>query len=110
MYGRLKIWLHAFLNSALDGGELSASHPGRITPSERTPDNHWIGGWVSPRTSLKAVAKREKFLLCKESNPGRPFRSLVTALSKIHEIFFEKLIVTHLEGIPRVYGTRIFIN
>jgi len=29
--------LHAFLTSALDGGERSASRPGRFTPRERAP-------------------------------------------------------------------------
>jgi hypothetical protein len=37
------------LTSALDGGEWSASRPGRFTPSERAPRTHWIGGWVGPR-------------------------------------------------------------
>jgi hypothetical protein len=32
-----------FLTSALDGGEWSASRPGRFTPRERTPRTHWIG-------------------------------------------------------------------
>jgi hypothetical protein len=32
------------LASALDGGEWSASHPGRFTPRERDPGTHWIGG------------------------------------------------------------------
>jgi hypothetical protein len=28
---------YSFLTLALDGGEWSASHPGRFTPGERTP-------------------------------------------------------------------------
>jgi hypothetical protein len=32
------------LTSALDGGEWSASRPGRFTPRKRTPSTHWIGG------------------------------------------------------------------
>jgi len=35
------------LTSALDGGEWSASRPGRFTPRERAADTHWIG-WVAP--------------------------------------------------------------
>jgi hypothetical protein len=35
------------LTSALDGGEWSASCPGRFTPRERTPGTHWIGGLFS---------------------------------------------------------------
>jgi hypothetical protein len=38
-----------YLILALDGGELSASRPGRFTPRERAPGVHWIGGWVGPR-------------------------------------------------------------
>jgi hypothetical protein len=33
------------LTSALDGGEWSASCPGRFTPKEIAPDTYWIGGW-----------------------------------------------------------------
>jgi hypothetical protein len=45
----------SFLTTALDGGEWSASRPGRFTPEERTPGTHWIGGWVGPRVGLDAV-------------------------------------------------------
>jgi len=31
---------------------------GRLTPSERTPGTHWIGGWVGPRAGLDTVSKR----------------------------------------------------
>jgi hypothetical protein len=41
------------LTSALDGGEWSASRPGRFTLRERAPDTHWIGGWVGPRSGGK---------------------------------------------------------
>jgi hypothetical protein len=38
---------YSFLTSALDGGEWSASRPGRtFTPGERNPRTHWTGGWV----------------------------------------------------------------
>jgi hypothetical protein len=30
------------VTSALDGGEWSASHPGRFTPRVRAPGKHWI--------------------------------------------------------------------
>jgi len=46
------------LTSALDGGEWSASRPGRVTSRERTPGTHWIGGWVRPRTGPDAVVRR----------------------------------------------------
>jgi hypothetical protein len=41
--------IHTFLISALDGGDWSASHPGRFTPGERAPGTHWIEGWVGLR-------------------------------------------------------------
>jgi hypothetical protein len=44
--------------SALEGGEWSASRPGRFIPRERTPGIHWIGGWVGPRDVLDGVVKR----------------------------------------------------
>jgi hypothetical protein len=37
---------------ALDGGEWSASRPGRFNPTEREPATHRIGGWVGPRAGL----------------------------------------------------------
>jgi hypothetical protein len=35
-YWGVEVWLHAFLISVLDGGEWSASRPGRFTPMEKT--------------------------------------------------------------------------
>jgi hypothetical protein len=36
--------LHAFLISALDGDEWSASHPSQFTTGERDASTDWIGG------------------------------------------------------------------
>jgi len=44
----VKVQLHTFLTSALDGGEWSASCPGRFTPKERATGTHWIAGFVGP--------------------------------------------------------------
>jgi hypothetical protein len=61
------------LTSALDGGEWSASLPGRFTPRGRVPNNtHWIGGWVGPRAVLGAVVKRKIPSPRRESNPRSP--------------------------------------
>jgi hypothetical protein len=43
---------HAFLTSALNGGEWSASRSGRFTLCD-----HWAGCWVCPRAGLDAVVK-----------------------------------------------------
>jgi hypothetical protein len=47
------------LTPGLDGGQLSASRPGRFTPKERAPGTHWIGGWVGPRAVMDTVVKRK---------------------------------------------------
>jgi hypothetical protein len=46
-YWGVEVQLHEFLTSALDGGEWSASDPGRFIPRERAPDTHWTeAGWA----------------------------------------------------------------
>jgi hypothetical protein len=60
------------LTWALDGGEWSASRPGRIIPRERAPDTRWIGGWVGPRAGLDAVVKRKIPSPRRKSNPKIP--------------------------------------
>jgi hypothetical protein len=70
--GEWRYKLYEFLTSALDGGEWSASRPSHFTPKERTPDTHWIGGWLSPRDVLDAVVKRKVLNPRRESNPRTP--------------------------------------
>jgi hypothetical protein len=60
------------LTSALDGGEWSASRPGRFTPRESPPGTHWIGGWVGSGAVLDAVVKRKIPSPRRESNPRIP--------------------------------------
>jgi hypothetical protein len=57
------------LDLVLDGGEWSASRPGRFTPRERSPSTHWIGGWMGPRVALDTVVKRKIPSSLRESNP-----------------------------------------
>jgi hypothetical protein len=73
--GVLGKWMYSSthsLASAIDGGEWSASRPGRFTPRERDPGTHWIGGWVGPRAGLDAVVKRKIRSPRRESNPRTP--------------------------------------
>jgi hypothetical protein len=59
--------------STLDGGEWSASRPGRaFTPGESTPGTHCTGGWVGLRAGLDTEARGKISCLCRESNPDRP--------------------------------------
>jgi hypothetical protein len=60
------------LTSAVDGGEWSASRPGRLTRRKRASGTHWIGGWVGPRAFLDTVAKRKIPSPRWESNPRTP--------------------------------------
>jgi hypothetical protein len=56
--------------SALDGGEWSASRPGRFNPRKRAPGTHWKGGWMGPRAGLDAVSKRNTSSPRRDSNPS----------------------------------------
>jgi hypothetical protein len=59
--------------SALDGGEWSASRPGRaFTPGERTPSTHCTGGWVGPRAGLDTEVRGKILCPHRGSNPDRP--------------------------------------
>jgi hypothetical protein len=73
----VEVQRHAFLIAASEGGEWSASRTGDFIPRERTPDAHWIGGWLGPRAGLNAV-EREKFPSPhreSNTNPDHPARS-----------------------------------
>jgi hypothetical protein len=73
--GVLGEWRYSSTHSltlALDGGEWSASRPGRSTSRKRAPGFHWIRGWVCPRTFLNAVVKRKITSPRREANPRTP--------------------------------------
>jgi hypothetical protein len=59
------------LTSVLDGGEWSASRPGRFIRKERPPDTHWIGGCVDPRAGLDTVSKRKILSPHRDSSPDQ---------------------------------------
>jgi hypothetical protein len=48
-----------------------APEPGRLTPRERAPCTHWIGGWAGPRAGLNDAEERKFFIL-----PGLDLRTL----------------------------------
>jgi hypothetical protein len=90
--GGVHVYIHVFLTSALVGGELSASRPGRFTPGERASCTHWIGGWVGPGTGLDDVERR-KFMPLPglELRPlGCPTRSAILA-PEYHETYLNKI-------------------
>jgi hypothetical protein len=64
---------YSFLASALDGGERSASRPGRaFTPRERTPGTHCTGGWVGLRAGLDTKVTGKILCPCRGSTLDRP--------------------------------------
>jgi hypothetical protein len=59
---------YPFLTSALDGGEWSASQPGRTLPTGKDLGTHWIGSWVGLRAALDTEARRKIPCSCWVSN------------------------------------------
>jgi len=64
-YGEVEVFLHAFLISALDGDEWSASDPDLFTPRETAPGTHWIGGCGPQKRSGRGDEKKNS-CLCRE--------------------------------------------
>jgi hypothetical protein len=56
--------------------------PWQLYRQGNNPGIHWIGGWVGPRAGLDAMEKGKNPCPCRESNPSRPVRSLVTVLTR----------------------------
>jgi hypothetical protein len=75
----VEVQLHFYSStSALDGGEWSASRPGRLTPKERAQGTHWTGSWMGRRAVLDAVVKRKIPSPRRESKPRTPTVQPVT--------------------------------
>jgi hypothetical protein len=70
----VEVYPHAFLNSALDGGEWSALRPGYFNPRETAHGTHKTGSLVGLRAGLHAVTKR-----IETDRPG-----LISAVVEIH--------------------------
>jgi hypothetical protein len=66
---------YSFLTSALEGGEWSASRPGRALPPGKGPPVPFDRRWVDPRADLDAEARRKILCPCRGSNPDRPTSS-----------------------------------
>jgi hypothetical protein len=60
------------MTSALDGGEWSASRPGRALPRGKNPGTHCTGGWVGPRAGLDTEARGKILCPRRGPNPDRP--------------------------------------
>jgi hypothetical protein len=60
MYGGQEEYLHAFLISALNRGESSASRSGRFTPEERAPQYPLDRGLSGPQTCSERGGEEKK--------------------------------------------------
>jgi hypothetical protein len=67
------------LTHALNGGERSASHPGRFTPGKQSPDAIKYDAAAAPETV--------SMFSCLESNPGPIPASLVTIPTELSRVF-----------------------
>jgi hypothetical protein len=81
-YGRMEIWLHAFLTSEL----VSSLH--RFSPVETAPVTLCVGEWAASRVSLNAV-QRGKYLplpgiYCRFINS--PAKTLASTLSELRRL------------------------
>jgi hypothetical protein len=64
--GGEEVWLLLILNLGTRWGWVVSVTPRpRFTPGERTPEIHWIGGWVGPRAGLDIEARRKILCLCR---------------------------------------------
>jgi hypothetical protein len=58
-YGGVRIYLHAFLISAVDGGDWLASKTEMFYCRGKNHVTQWIGGWVDVRACMNFVKKRK---------------------------------------------------
>jgi hypothetical protein len=111
----VEVLLYLFLTSALYGGEWSASRSGRLLLSEKSPEIHCVGGWMSltagldvldtrkisfplPAPSLLTVPTELSLLFSKEWKPKKPLilegiKNVIYILFKISQLWllFQRL-------------------
>jgi hypothetical protein len=72
-WGERRYSSYSFSTSTLDGGEWSASRPGRaFTPGEMTSGTNCTGGWVGLRAGLDTEARGKILCPLRGSNPDHP--------------------------------------
>jgi hypothetical protein len=58
-YWGVEVQLHAFLTSALEGGDGQLHAPAALPPGKEPPSTHWIWGWVGTRAGLDTKVRRK---------------------------------------------------
>jgi len=67
-YEEVEVWLYSFLTSTVNGGEWSASRPGRFVPEKTAPNILGVGDSLGFRVGLDALDKRNIFCPLLEFN------------------------------------------
>jgi hypothetical protein len=87
----VEVQFHAFLTSALDEDEWTASRLGRFNPWERASVSHWLGGWGGLQSLSGHSGGEERNLCsCQEYNPGHPARGSATILTELPRLLLNK--------------------
>jgi hypothetical protein len=86
MYGRVDVYILAFLTAALDGCEMSGSRPCRFIPGETIPTTHCVRGLDVPQSRLRRYGEEKNVFPLSVSEPlllGRPTRGLVAVPTEL---------------------------
>jgi hypothetical protein len=86
---RMELYLHAFLISALDGGDFSASWSRHIIPRKNCLVTHWKRGLVTQARYHCASEEESR----RNLNPGRPSQSGHCLLSIVRLLFMLSLLI-----------------
>jgi hypothetical protein len=70
MYGGVASIAPTFLTSPRDGGEWSASRPGRLIPAESTPHTPWIVGQMEPQSQFGCCGKETNLAPTRNRTPS----------------------------------------
>jgi hypothetical protein len=85
----MEIYHRTFLTSTLHVGEWSASRPGRFTPGE-SPRYPLDGRLCGPQSRGGCGGEEKNALPSRESNLGRPARSLGTILTELFRLVWDR--------------------
>jgi len=65
-------------------------------PPEKSPSNHWLGGWVGSRAGLDVLGRRKIFWSCRESNPIPKYTVYDLILAWVSSLCFHYNVVLYI--------------
>jgi hypothetical protein len=92
-WGERRYGSYAFLTSAVDGGEWSASRPVRALPRGRDPGAQCTRGWVGLRASMDTEVRGKIPCPWQGSNPDRP---VVQPVARHYTDWATRLLKNHI--------------